>query len=72
MRPHRQAANYYREVASDKDGEFVVTMEHPKVSSPKPVVVEISGLGAKLKKTQLVGSAAVTSVAAPRAGLRAG
>ncbi|MDA7978968.1 MAG: hypothetical protein MPJ50_09395 [Pirellulales bacterium] len=70
--PHRQAANYYREVASDKDGEFIVTMEHPKVSAPKPVVVEITGLGAKLKKTQVVGSAAVTSVAAPRAGLRAG
>ncbi len=70
--PHRQAANYYRDVASNKDGEFVVTMEHPKVSAPKPVVVEITGLGAKLKKTQAVGSAAVTSVVAPRAGLRAG
>lgn len=70
--PHRQAANYYRDVVRDKDGEFVVTMEHPKVSAPKPVVVEISGLGAKLKKTQVVGSSAVTSVAAPRAGLRAG
>lgn len=70
--PHRQAANYYRDVASNKDGEFVVTMEHPKASAPKPVVVEITGLGAKLKKTQAVGSAAVTSVVAPRAGLRAG
>ncbi|MCD0462503.1 hypothetical protein [Roseiconus lacunae] len=70
--PHRQAANYYREVADDKDGEFVVTMEHPKLSSPKPIVIEISGLGAKLKKTQLVGAAAVTASAAPRAGSRAG
>lgn len=70
--PHRQAANYYRDVAADKDGEFIVTMEHPKVSAPKPVVVEITGLGAKLKKTQVVGATAVTSVAAPRAGLRAG
>ncbi len=70
--PHRQAANYYRGVASDKDGEFVVTMEHPKKSAPKPVVVEISGLGAKVKKPQAVGSAAVTSTVAPRAGLRAG
>lgn len=70
--PHRQAANYCRGVVADKDGEFVVTMEHPKESAPKPIVVEISGLGAKLKKTQSVGSAAVTAVAAPRAGLRAG
>ncbi|MEO9594305.1 hypothetical protein [Rhodopirellula bahusiensis] len=70
--PHRQAANYYRKVADDKDGEFVVTMEHPKPSSPKPIVVEVSGLGAKLKKTQVVGPAAVTASAAPRAGLRAG
>ncbi len=70
--PHRQAANYCRDVAYEKDGEFIVTMEHPKVSAPKPIVVEISGLGAKLKKRQVVGSAAVTSVAAPRAGLRAG
>ena len=70
--PHRQAANYCRDVVSDKDGEFVVTMEHPKQSAPKPVEVEISGLGAKLKKKQFVGAAAVTSVAAPRAGVRAG
>lgn len=70
--PHRQAANYYRGVASEKDGEFVVTMEHPKVTAPKPIVVEISGLGGKVKKTQVVGAAAVTSVTAPRAGVRAG
>ena len=70
--PHRQAANYCRDVVSNKDGEFVVTMEHPKQSDPKPVEVEISGLGAKLKKKQFVGAAAVTSVVAPRAGVRAG
>jgi len=70
--PHRQAANYYRDVANDKDGEFVVTMEHPKISAPKPIVIEISDSGAKLKKELIVGSAAMTSVAAPRAGVRAG
>jgi hypothetical protein len=66
--PHRQAANYYRDIASDKDGEFVVTMEHPKVSDPKPVVIEIDQFNATLKKIQLVGAAAITSVRAPRAG----
>ena len=70
--PHRQAANYCREVVNEKDGEFIVTMEHPRQSGPKPVEVEISGLGAKLKKKQFVGAAAVTSAAAPRAGVRAG
>ena len=28
--PHRQAANYYKDVAKDIEGEFKVTMEHPK------------------------------------------
>ena len=27
--PHRQAAEYYKEVATDLRGQFVVTMEHP-------------------------------------------
>jgi hypothetical protein len=70
--PHRQAANYYRDVVSDKDGEFVVTMEHPKVSNPKPVVIEITGLGGRLKKPQVIGAAAVTGTNAPRAGRRHG
>jgi hypothetical protein len=66
--PHRQAANYYRDIASDKNGEFVVTMEHPKVSDPKPVVIEIDQFNATLKKFQVFGAAAITSVRAPRAG----
>lgn len=66
--PHRQAANYYRDLTRDKDGEFVVTMEHPKVEAPKPVVIEITELGAKLKKSQVVGAAAITGTGAPRAG----
>lgn len=28
--PHRQAANYHREHTRDRNGEFIVTMEHPK------------------------------------------
>lgn len=66
--PHRQAANYYRDIESEKSGEFLVTMEHPKASDPKPLVIEIDQFGAMVKKTQVYGAAAAASVRAPRAG----
>lgn len=66
--PHRQAANYYREIVDEKDGEFIVTMEHPKISDPKPLVIEIDRYRATVKKEQLIGAAVLTSVSAPRAG----
>jgi beta-lactamase superfamily II metal-dependent hydrolase len=66
--PHRQAANYYKGVAKDKDGEFVVTMEHPKKSSPEPIVIEITKKGGEVLKKMAVGPAVVTAVHAPRAG----
>lgn len=67
--PHRQAANYYRAITSEKDGEFIVTMEHPpKVSDPKPLVIEIDRFKATAKKEQVGAAFAVTSVKAPRAG----
>jgi hypothetical protein len=56
--PHRQAAKYYREVADDKDGEFWVTMEHPKVSDPKPLVVEITKAGAAVREENVQAAAA--------------
>jgi len=66
--PHRQAANYYRPVLAASDGEFVVTMEHPKVSAPKPVVIEIGSRGATLKVAATTAAYVVTSRPAPRAG----
>ena len=66
--PHRQAGNYYREIAKKKSGEFLVTMEHPSVSDPKPLVIEIDRFGATVKKQQWFGAAAVASRPAPRAG----
>ena len=65
--PHRQAANYYREKASAIDGEFVVTMEHPTKSKPKPLVIKIDDSGAVIKKQIITGAAAVIS-RLPRAG----
>jgi hypothetical protein len=66
--PHRQAANYYRDVASEKDGEFKVTMEHPDADNPQPLEVEITDRGARLLKQQARGVAAAISMRAPRAG----
>ncbi len=67
--PHRQAKNYYYDdVVTAHDGEWKVTMEHPKVSAPKPIVIEISSSGAMLKKQIAVGAAAVIGTNAPRAG----
>jgi hypothetical protein len=68
--PHRQAANYYRDMvdADGRDGEFKVTMEHPKKSAPKPLVIEIDGLGQRVKKEQVIGVEAAASAFTPRAG----
>ncbi len=66
--PHRQAANYCRRVVKDKDGQFIVTMEHPSETAPKPLVIDIDRWKATVRRSQLAGAAAVTAVAAPRAG----
>ncbi|MFF2533776.1 hypothetical protein ACFVS2_33580 [Brevibacillus sp. NPDC058079] len=67
--PHRQAANCYKEIASNISGSFVVTMEHPKVSKPEPLVITIDELGAKLKKSIAFGASVITSTSAPRVGV---
>jgi hypothetical protein len=64
--PHRQAANYYRD--NPQGGTFVVTMEHPKVSAPEPLVMTIDHRKATIRKRAVAASVAVTSVVAPRAG----
>jgi hypothetical protein len=66
--PHRQAATYYKRIVKDKDGEFIVTMEHPRESAPKPVVIDVDRFKARVKREQSIGAAALTAVSAPRAG----
>jgi hypothetical protein len=66
--PHRQAANYCRQLATEKDGEFKVTMSHPNDDDPQPIEIEITSLGARLLKRQVSGVFAITSASAPRAG----
>lgn len=65
--PHRQAAKYYEDVAKTHGGQYVVTMEHPSKSNPKPLVLEIGDKGYSVRKLA-GGSAAVIASAAPRAG----
>ena len=65
--PHREAAAYYKQVARYLDGSYVVTMEHPSTSVPKPLVIEIGERGHTVRKLA-GGAAAVIRSAAPRAG----
>ena len=65
--PHRQAANYYKGVAANIDGEFKVTMEHPKKSAPEPLVITIDDSKATVEKRS-VGTSSITTRSAPRAG----
>ena len=69
--PHFQAAAAYKETASNIDGEFVVTMEHPKKTAPDKLIVEIGPDGATRKKEIIAGGAAITGSTAPRAGMDA-
>lgn len=67
--PHRQAANYYKDVAKQMDGEFKITMEHPDSSNPEPLEIIIDKWGATIKKTILSGGAVAINRPAHRAGL---
>ena len=66
--PHRQAANYYKEVAANIDGEFKVTMEYPKKSAPEPLVITIDDSKATIKKQNISAASIVIGQRAPRAG----
>lgn len=46
--PHRQAANHHRRIAREKDGTYLVTMEHPRQTAPKPARFEITRFGIAL------------------------
>lgn len=67
--PHRQAAAYYRDATDTHHGAFKVTMEHPSVSRPRPLVVKIDGFGATVEKTT-TGGVGPFDASAPRAGRR--
>jgi hypothetical protein len=66
--PHRQAAAYYTRIGRHKSGEYVVTMEHPSIAAPAPMVIEIDWRGAVVKKSGTTVGAVAVSSPAPRAG----
>lgn len=66
--PHRPAANYYQGIADELEGEFVVTMQHPTVTRPEPLVITLDDAGATIKKGILGSAARAVSRQAPRAG----
>lgn len=65
--PHKEAAAYYQSALKPRTGEFVVTMDHPTRTAPKPLIIEITNSGARIKKTAS-GAATVLAGPAPRAG----
>lgn len=66
--PHFQAANYYKDIAKEKSGEFLVTMEFPKKEKPEPLVIEIDDNGATTLKRNLGAIGVITNQPTHRAG----
>jgi hypothetical protein len=65
--PHRQAANYYKSVLVLPATKWLVTMEHPKQSGPKPIEFEIGRTKANLKKVAASAGFVATERTPPRA-----
>lgn len=66
--PHSQAAAFYKEIAKELNGDFVVTMEHPSTAAPEELVIELDSLGGTVKKPFPGGPATILTQPAPRAG----
>lgn len=65
--PHRQAANYHRRIANERDGTFEVTMQYPSTTNPKPFAYKVTALGIALDvAAPMVSSSAAAST--PKAG----
>ena len=62
--PHRQAANYYKGVMADRDGDFMVTMEHPSIEAPQAIVFEIGPAGLTYRQADSGGKLAAAVAAA--------
>lgn len=68
--PNKKASDYYKKIVSDKDGEFKVTMDHPTVSSPKPLVIKITGGGYEVEKRLVNGVGPIVTQRSERAGIK--
>ena len=66
--PHRQAAAYYKADVLNDPKRLLVTMSEPSSTSPKPIVIAITGDGAVKVPPGSGGVSAAAAVIAPRAG----
>jgi hypothetical protein len=67
--PHVQAKNCYEKYRRKTNGaQFLVTMERPSETKPKPIVFEIGATGIVLTGSAITGAAAAVMAPAPRAG----
>lgn len=66
--PHRQAANYYKEIIKDSAGQFKVTMETPSEAKPKPIKIKMGVTGVGLVSTAIPTVAGAVASSTTRAG----
>jgi hypothetical protein len=66
--PHRQAAAYYKDDVLSDPKRLLVTMSEPSSTSPKPIVISITGDGAVKVPPGSGGAKVAAAVMAPRAG----
>ena len=66
--PHVETYRRYKETADKLDADLVVTMEHPTVKNPDPVVISIDASGVTMKREITSGISIVTSTQSPRHG----
>lgn len=65
--PHKQAKKYYTDRVK-VSGTFEITMEHPRASSPEPLVIEIGANRGRIRRAFAAGAAIAAAAPAPRAG----
>ena len=63
--PHRQAANYYKQL---RQVDFQVTMEHPSITKPRELVIKINEYKAAISKQTVSAVSNVLTSRSPRAG----
>ncbi len=66
--PHRQAANYYRKIIKDSNGNFLVTMETPSEARPKPIHLKITAQGVSVMLAAVATATTVAASTPTRAG----
>lgn len=66
--PHIETYRRYKETADKLDADLTVTMEHPTVKNPQPVVISIDSSGITMKREITSAISIVTTTQSPRVG----